>query len=195
MEGIRLISHLGNGQLGTVFLAEHEGQELALKLQYGDDNEYLLNSRADREYGILEDLAEVQGVPSPIKRLDVTGSYDELGLEVAGKSLSKITKSNEPDIIFSGGFLFDYIPNVIHVEHGQYQKFNRRFSGKLSRLLDEIHESGYALGHDTDFVSSNGQPFILDVDSMKPATKLSVDTDNQRLRYAKARYPLLKRWF
>lgn len=163
----RITGFLGYGANGSVFRADYNGTEVALKFQYGlrHHNE-LLAKQCRTEFRKLTRLADVAGVPNPILLLDsLSGTYDELGLALSGRPMLRAVfqdRSREedlPDIIFSGGFLFD----LVEGKRPSFENMQPKdFFDRLEQMVHQIHERDMALPPDKLILEANREPYILD---------------------------------
>jgi hypothetical protein len=163
MDGIKLLEHLGNGYNGTVFLAEHEGEEVALKLQYGrlTDKEKSFD-RGVREYEVHCALEGVEGIAKPIEFRDyIEGDFESLGLWRLGLNVGDVTMSYGYDAFFNGAFLFEYMGELRDVSEG----VSEYYFAELREILSKVNNRGYDFPRDADFLVRQDQPVILDFSS------------------------------
>ena len=191
MDGIKLLEHLGNGYNGTVFLVEYEGNDVALKLQYGrNDMRDQTRERGIREYGIHCALEGIPGVANPIEpRRDIEGGFESLGIWRLGLDVSDITMSYGFEPFFSGAFLFENFDGLRDISGG----VSEGYFDDLRRILDEFNVRGYAFPRDVDFLVRDDNPVLLDLSAAPRLNGFGRYASERMIENSRERIDLLER--
>ena len=163
---------LGCGVHGSVFLVEHEGKDVALKMAHPPDSDNIAYfvERLEAEYSYLQKLKGIKGIPEAIESIaGVEGSYKELGLDACGKPWQEVVpKYNEhkgtgysTEPYFAGGFLLDYVPDAKSLDSVPPNTLGKEFFEELAWIYIQAIGRGL-IPEDVTVLVSDNEPFVVD---------------------------------
>jgi hypothetical protein len=189
--------YLGHGVHGSVFLVDLQGEDVALKIMHtpkADINHSFYVSRARNEFGLLEKLSGIQGIPEPIGLLDdIKGTYEELGLDKCGLSWKEVVPRYIPHMgtgymtepYFAGAFLLDSVPDPMSLISLEPNTLTSQFFEELAWIYIQSIGRGIYPGFDAKILVSDHKPFIVDwvfaVDTGKAQKGLEIEYNVESL--------------